>query len=293
LISGTSALIQHDGWTWEEMTLSAPIGMHVRWPNMVPVLQWDTEKSSRDQRKDRDEALKALQKVFDDARAYQTARRAATGDGTLSQPIDVRWEAMLPVLDGNLPIIVHADRADQIQAAVALATREKVRLIVLGGYDAPQCARLLKKHKVPVILAGTLQLPKHRDDAYDAAYTLPERLRSAGVEYCIGMGGRDDSNMRNLPYHAAMAVGFGLSQDEALRAITIYAARILGVDDRVGSIEVGKDATLIVTDGDILETATHVEAAFIQGRPVDLSNRHKRLWHKYQEKYRRQEAESK
>ena len=291
LISGISALIQHDGWTWEDMTLRAAVGMHVQWPHMSPVLDWHTEKTGKEQLKDRDEALRALQKTFDNARAYAKARRAPAENLRVPQSIDLRWEAMLPVLDGKLPLIVRANRADQIQAAVAFASRENVRLILLGGYDAESCARLLKKHKVPVIIAGTLRLPQHRDDAYDAAYTLPDRLRRSGVKYCIGMGGRfTDANLRNLPYQAAMAVGFGLPKKEALRAITLYPAQILGAADRVGSLTVGKDATLIVTNGDILETPTKVERAFIQGRPVDLSNRHKRLWNKYQEKYRRLEA---
>ena len=293
LISGTSAFIQHDGWTWEEMTLRAPAAMHVNWPNMAPVLTWHTEKSGKDQLKDRDEALKRLQATMDKARAYAKARLASPDPGRFAPPVDLRWEAMLPVLDGELPVVVQADRADQIQAAVAFATREQVRLIILGGYEAPLCARLLKEHKIPVIAAGTLRLPLHRDDPYDAAYTLPNRLRRAGVEFCIGMAGRfADANLRNLPYNAAMAVGFGLPAEEALRAITIYPARILGVDDRVGSLATGKDATLLVADGDILETATKVEMAFIQGRPVDLSDRHKRLWKKYHEKYRRLEAEA-
>jgi imidazolonepropionase-like amidohydrolase len=288
LISGTSALIQHDGWTWEDMTLRSPVGMHVQWPQMAPVLHWHTEKTGKEQLEERDKTLQQLQQTFDDARAYAKARNTPKESLPVPQPIDLRWEAMHPVLDGKLPLIVRADRADQIQAAVAFASRENVRLIILGGQDAEVCVRLLKKHKVPVIIAGTLRLPHNRDDAYDAAYTLPERLRRAGVKYCIGMGGRfSDSNMRNLPYNAAMSVGFGLSQHEALRAITLYPAEILDVSDRVGSLTVGKDATLFVTDGDILETSTQVEMAFIQGRQVDLSNRHKRLWNKYQEKYRR------
>ena len=284
LISGTSAIIQHDGWSWEEMTLKAPVAMHVQWPNMAPVLHWHTEKTAKEQLKERDKALQQLQQTFDNARAYAKARNTPPEP----QPIDLRWEAMLPVLNRELPLIVRANRADQIRAAVAFASRENIRLIISEGFDAELCAPLLKKHKVPVILGGTLRLPLNRDDGYDAAYTLPERLRSAGVKFCIGMGGRfSDSNLRNLPYNAAMAVGFGLPQDEALRAITLYPAEILGVSDRVGSLTVGKDATLFVTNGDILETPTQVEQAFIQGRPVDLSNRHKRLRNKYQEKYRR------
>ncbi|MHC4404830.1 MAG: amidohydrolase family protein [Planctomycetota bacterium] len=139
-----------------------------------------------------------------------------------------------------------------------------------------------------MIVSTVHRLPRRRSDPYDAVYSLPERLRAAGVEFCIAA--KSTSNARNLPYEAAMAVGFGLPPDEALKAITLYPARILGVDERVGSLEVGKDATLIVTDGDPLETPTQVEAAFIQGRRLDLSDRHKRLWQKYREKYRRLEA---
>ncbi len=130
----------------------------------------------------------------------------------------------------------------------------------------------------------------YKFEGYDAPFSLPARLRAGGVRFCIASGGRSASNARNLPYHAAMAAAFGLPREEALKAVTIYPAQILGIDRRVGSLEVGKDATLIITDGDPLETSTHVTAAYIQGRRVGLSDRHKRLWQKYREKYRRLEA---
>ena len=157
--------------------------------------------------------------------------------------------------------------------------------MILGGYDAEVCAELLKQHDIPVIVDGVYRLPVRRNEAYDEAYTLPERLRMAGVTYCIAGGSRRSaSNVRNLPYHAATAAAYGLPHDEALKAITLYPARICGLADRVGSLEVGKDATLIITDGDILETPTHVETAFVQGRQLDLSDRHKRLYQKYQQR---------
>jgi imidazolonepropionase-like amidohydrolase len=289
LISGTSAVVRLDGWTWEEMRLKAPVGMHVDWPRMSPAADWKKGEPSppdEGQIKTRDEALALLERTFADARAYQKARAAGEAPAG-HHAIDSHWEAMLPVLEGELPLVVAADRVQQIQAAVAFAQREKVKLILYGGYDAPHCAALLKEHRVPVIVSTVHRLPHRRDDPYDAAYTLPERLRAAGVRFAIAS--KNTSNARNLPYEAAMAAGYGLPPDEALKAITLYPAQILGVADRVGSLEVGKDATLIVTDGDVLATPTHVEAAFIQGRRVDLDNRHKRLWRKYQEKYRRLE----
>jgi imidazolonepropionase-like amidohydrolase len=139
---------------------------------------------------------------------------------------------------------------------------------------------------VPVIIPRVYRLPLRRDDDYDAPFTLPERLREAGIKFCIS-GGLELGNERNLPYHAATAAAYGLPADEALKAVTLYPAEILGIGDRLGSLAKGKDATLIVTDGDVLEIASHVEHAYVQGRRVDLTDRQKLLYEKYQEKYRR------
>ncbi len=201
------------------------------------------------------------------------------------QPFDLRLEAMVDVVNGKLPIMVRADLAAEIQSAVAFAVEQNVKLIILGGYDAELCADLLKKHDVPVIISAIYRLPQRTDDDYDASYTQAVRLQKAGVKYCISGTDRSETwNTRILPYHAATAVAYGLDQDEAIRAITLYPAQILGVDDRVGSLEVGKDATLIVTDGTPLDVTTNVERAFIQGRNVDLSSKHLRLYEKYEQR---------
>ena len=285
LVSGRSAVMQMDGWTWEDATLRDDIALHMTWPDMMPVYAWLAEKSPKEQMEARDKQLDELRQTFANAEAYRKARQAAGS----RQPVDARWESLLPVLAGKLPVIIHADEAQGIQAAVAFCERHKLKMILYGGYDAEHCAALLKKHNIPVIVAGVQRLPMRRAEEYDAPYTLPERLRKAGLKFCISVSGRfGASNVRNLPYNAGMAVAFGLPHDEALKSITLYPAEILGVADRVGSLDAGKDATLIVTDGDPLETATQVEAAFIQGRAVDLNDRHKRLWKKYEEKYRRQ-----
>lgn len=287
LLSGTSAIIQLDGWTWEEMTLKAPVGLHVEWPRMEPASDWWVEESADEQNSERDESLAALDEAIDHARAYALARSAAD-----STPIDARWEAMQPVLTGDLPLIVRANELQQIQAAVAFADRHKLRLIIYGGYDVPHCAELIKEHNVPVIVAGVHRLPRRRGDDYDAAYTLPERLRQLEIPYCIAGTGRfNASNSRNLPFQAATAVAYGLPHDEALRAITLYPAQILGVEEHIGSLEIDKDATLIVTDGDPLEATTNILDAYIQGRHVDLSNRQTRLWEKYRERIRRSERD--
>jgi imidazolonepropionase-like amidohydrolase len=284
LISGQSAVLQLDGWTWEDLALRTGVGMHVNWPRMSPSIDWDTDKSAKEQLEARDKQLVQLRKTFDDARAYEKARKANPDQHS----IDMRWEAMLPVLHGKRPMIVDADDIQQIQAAVAFAEQQGVMLIIYGGYDAPRCTDLLKKHKVPVILGGVYRLPMRRSEPYDTPFTTPARLHKAGIQFCISGSGRfGASNVRNLPYHAAMAAAFGLPRDVALQSITSSPAKILGVGNRVGTLQRGRDATFIITDGDPLETTTQVEAAYVQGRAVDLNNRHRRLWKKYEEKYRR------
>ncbi len=292
LISGMSACMMLDGWTWEDMCLQPAIGMHIRWPRMEPVEAWWIEESASEQISQRDKALSAIRQAFADARAYRAAK-IACADGKGPQPDhDARWDAMIPVLEGKLRAFIYADDLQQIQAALAFAEQEGIKPVLVGGYDTGACIPLLKKHDVPVILGGVYRLPERRHDAYDSAFTLPERLRAAGVPFCIGgeMGGSSGSqpsNVRNLPYHAGTAAAHGLPADEALKAITLYPAQLLGVDDRIGSLEPGKDATLIVTDGDILEIPTQVTAAYVQGRAPSMMDRHKRLWEKYKEKYRR------
>jgi imidazolonepropionase-like amidohydrolase len=262
------------------MTLKAPVGMHVDWPGLRPIAAGRQQRQGDQSGPRQDDPLQPLDELFDQVDQYRRGRDAAA--------VDVRLEAMLPVVDGSLPLIVTADSQRQIESAVEFAARRKLRLILFGGYDAEACAPLLRAHDVPVIVPAVYRLPERRSDDFDAPYTLPERLRAAGVRFCIsGVDRFAASNLRNLPYHAATAVAYGLPADEALKAITLYPAQILGVADRVGSLTPGKDATLILTDGDPLETATRVEAAFIQGRRVDLSDRHQQLWQKYRVKYDR------
>jgi imidazolonepropionase-like amidohydrolase len=257
------------------------------WPRVGRARGRRVEQPEEEQSRQRDTQLKALEQAFADARAYLAARNATAAAGHKAE-VDARWEAMVPLLEGKVPLIVAADEVRQIQAAVAFAAREKVKLIVFGGYDAPLCAALLKQHDVPVIVNGVHRLPLRPDAPYDEPFTVPNRLREAGLRYCITLSHRfGGSDVRNLPYHAATAAAHGLPPEEALKAITLYTAQILGVADRVGSLEGGKDATLIVASGDILEPATRVEMAYVQGRQVDLTSKHTQLWQKYREKYHR------
>ncbi len=296
-IVGRSAAMVLDGWTWEDMCLKPDVGLHIQWPQMAPLDAWWIEQTGAAQMQDRDKALKAIRAAFDAARAYQTARAAHAVGTSVAPEFDARWEAMIPVLDGKFPVFVAAEDAAQIQTALAFAEQERLRVVIVGGYDAPECVELLKKHNVPVIVGGVHRLPRRRADAYDAPFTVPARLQAAGVPFCIagvigGSSGSSPANVRNLPHHAGTAAAYGLPPEEALKSVTLYPAQILGIAERVGSLEPGKDATLIVTSGDPLEIPTLVTAAYVQGRAVDLNDRHKRLWEKYREKYRRQDVKN-
>ncbi|MFQ6112927.1 MAG: amidohydrolase family protein [bacterium] len=289
LISGTSALIMLDGWTWEALTLKAPIGLHVRWPAMGVSRSPFVTKSKEEQLKERDKNLQKIRDAFAEARAYLRAKEAEAKEGVPYHDTDLRWEAMIPVLKKEIPVFVHANEIRQIQAAMDWASEEDIKMVLVGGQDAWRVADLLKEKNVPVIVGGTHRLPMRRWEAYDTPFTLPLKLYEAGVTFCIATQGGSfgAAHERNLPYQAAMAAAYGLPKEEALKAVTLYPAQILGVAGQVGSLEVGKDATLIVTDGDPLEITTNVEWEFIQGRKIDLSSRHTQLYQKYKTKYQR------
>jgi imidazolonepropionase-like amidohydrolase len=278
LVAGRSAVIQLDGWTWEDMALVPDAALHIEWPLPARPARRGGSDSAATPSPDR---VEQLRQMLADARAYAKSKAANP-----AFPRDARWESLQDVLVGKLPVIFHADEARQIRAAIAFAEQEKLRPIIAGGYDALACAELLKKHDVPVIVGGVYRLPRRRGDDYDGPFTLPARLHEAGIRFCISSQDRHGaSSIRNLPYHAATAVAYGLDSDTALKAITLAPAQILGVGDKVGSLEVGKHATLFVATGDPLDTPTQVEMAWITGRKVELNDRHKRLYRKYEQKY--------
>jgi len=285
IISGQSAVLRMDGWTPEEMAVRASAALHLRWPDLTINRDPRAPKSMEDQQKDIDEAQKKLRDAFQIARSYWQARKTAGPDFKS----DLRWEAIMPLFEGKLPLFVHAEKLAQIEAALAWAKEAQLKIVLVGGNDAWQMAARLKETDTPVIIALTTALPLRRDDPYDSAFGNAARLHEAGVRFCIARNGRDSEgpHERGLPYEAAMAASFGLPKEEALKAVTLYPAQILGVADQLGSLEAGKAATLLVTNGDPLDFPTQIEAAYIDGRKIDLSNRQTRLRDKYQEKYRR------
>jgi len=282
-VMGTSALIHLHGWTHEDMTLRAPVGLHVQWPNMTPVRSWFEQRTDEEQAKARDEAIAVIRDAFQDARAYWTARDAQGKPGAGIAERDVRWDAMRAALRGEIPVFIHADHLNQLRAALDWADEVGLkRLVIVGGYDSWRIADELKSRDIPVIVAGVLAMPTRRHEPYDEAYAVAGKLHAAGVSYCIADDGRGGvHNARNLPHHAAMAVAFGLPEEEAIKSVTIHPARILGAGDRVGSIEVGKLADLQVTDGDALLPSTQCLQILIGGRVVPMESRQTRLFQKY------------
>jgi len=201
---------------------------------------------------------------------------------------DPRLEALLPVLSGDVPLFVHADTLAQIEGALDwLEEKGLGGAVLVTGYDAARAAERLAAAGVPVILDTVHRVPIRAWEPYDAAFTAAARLHRAGVRFAIasGGGGADSENARNLPFEAATAAAFGLPREVALEAVTLRAAEILGVADRLGSLEAGKEASFFVADGDPLEIRTAIESVWIAGREVDRSEDHQwRLYRRYSER---------
>ncbi len=281
VVSGQSGLLALDGWTTEQMVEKKSIALHVFWPSAnldtTPKeksrnpAKW---KSLEDQDKDRAEKLRELDDFFAEARAYAKAKAGAKGF-----QIVPAWEAMLPVVRGEIPVTIHADEVRQIRAAISWATTNGVKMILADALDAWRVADLLATNKIPVIFNHVFTQPLRSEDNFDAHFRAASVLTKAGVKVAFSGGGA--ALVKNMPYAAAQAVAFGLPADEALKGITLYPAQIAGVAARLGSIETGKDATLFVTDGDILDVRSNVKRMWIGGKEVSLETRHTRLYEKY------------
>jgi len=279
LVSGRSSLVRLDGWTWEDMAIDDTAGLVVSWPRTEPINSRWMRRSAAEQRKEIAEDLKRVEQVFDDAAAYLVARENDPAVKT-----DLRYEAMAPALRGEQPIYVRASSMGQIESAVGWALRRGLRIVIVGGHQADRVAPLLARHDIPVILGGLHRLPARRHSAFDEPFTVPLRLHEAGVRFCIASGA-GAAHERNLNHVAATAAAYGLPKEAALAAVTRSAAEILGLTSH-GTLEAGKAATFIITDGDPLEITTNTLEAFIDGRRIDLGSRHKALYEKYREKYR-------
>lgn len=279
-ITGRAAVIRMDGWTWEDMAIETDAGIVLNWPSVRPSNAWWVTTPREEQIANARRNITAIDEFFTASQSYLDARAADPGI-----PTDIRFEAMGRTLRGETPIYIRANELEQIETAVEWAHGRGLRVVIVGGRDAEQCADLLKRADVGVIIDGVHRLPGRRDHVYDEPFTLPARLEAAGVRWCLASG-EETAHERNLPHNAGTAAAYGLNPEAAIRSITLSAAELLGVGDRLGSIELGKAATLIVTDGNPLEVTTVVWDAYIDGRRVNLTDKQKVLTEKYLERYR-------
>lgn len=286
LISGMSSALSLEGWSWEEMSMESAAALNVNWPNPNPrrfrgfpgFFQQQEDPPSYT------EQVQQLKDFFAEARAYRDA--VAAGEELRS---DSRYAAMIPALDGDIPVVVAADGAAQINDAITWAEDEGLRIVIRGGRDAIHVADRLVAAEIPVILTSTMAAPSRAYEGYDGAYSMPAQLHEAGVKFAIS-GGSGALYSNRLPYEAGVAVAFGLPEEEAIKAVTINAAEFMGIADRVGSLEPGKQATLLITTGTPLDMTSDIEQAYIQGREIDMMDIQKWFFEKYMTKvlqYRR------
>ncbi len=289
-VSGQAALIHTDGWTWEEMEINRSTAMHLIFPTLgnrggrgggapdssiLEAFGITPAGGFTQQKRNYEQQVAKLTEFFDNARRYQKARIANLPGFTR----DLKFEAMIPVLEGKLPVAVSASRASCIHDALVFAEKQNIKIVLLQPRELAKVAAEVKAKNVPVILGRVLALPDSEDDSYDEAFTLPLEAYKAGVKFAFGTF--NNEFIRNIPYQAATAVAFGLPYEEALKAVTINPAQIWGQGDKLGSIDKGKVADLIVTDGDPLEIQTQVKHLFIKGKEVSLANKQTRLYEKY------------
>ncbi|MBU1148494.1 amidohydrolase family protein, partial [Patescibacteria group bacterium] len=274
-ISGRSCIVNLDGWTIEDALIKDLNALHIYWPSQYINTSPNVDDTPEKQIDRNIEKCHNIYHIFEQAEAYFLAKKA----GKISE-IDQRLEAIIPAFEGKLPLFIHADTYRQIEQAITFTQKHKLRMVLVGGQDTPKMTEILRQNSIPVILGRTQALPNREDENYDQAYSLAAKLYADSVQFCFSNSSY--TGTRNLPFQAAQAVAFGIPKEIALRSVTLSTAEILGIDDILGSLEIGKKATIVVSKGDILDHRTHqVERVFIDGRIVDLDNKQKELFKKY------------
>ena len=289
-ISGQSSVMMLDGWTWEQATLKHPSGLHINWPSMRINYGANVKKSEKQQKEEIQKSIRDLDHMVRDVRAYFQRIKQRSRIAGERQKSDLRLESMIPFVVEKKKIFIHADEARQIKSAVEWAKKNDLKIIIVGGSDSWRLTDLLVKNNIPVVIDQVEKIPTRRFEPIHLPYKLPFLLKQAGVQFCLNtiIGYPHDGNIRNLPNEAMRAAAYGLDKSEALRSITLSTAEILGVDDMIGSLDIGKDATFFISETPPMEMNPKILMAFIQGKEVDLNNHQKMLYKKYQEKYRRQ-----
>ncbi len=284
LIAGQASAFNLAGWTMDEMQINRSVAMVVNWPT-IQTSTFDfasfsvKEKPYADVKKEYDKSVNALSDWLDRARHYAQAKEK--GSPALYER-DLKLEALVPVVEGRLPVLVIADQERDIRNAVDFCTRQNLKLILGSGAEAWKVKDLLKDKKIPVVLAPTNRLPEQEDTPYDKPYTEPSELFAAGIPFAFSSFGTAFS--RRLPQYAGTAVAYGLPHDEALKAVMLNAAQMFGLTDQLGTLEPGKLANIIVTNGDPLELQTQVRYLFIKGQLTSTDNKHRDLYDQYRKR---------
>jgi len=279
LIPGRSGLIQLWGGTPPEMVIKSPVAMHVE----LPAISRGGFRRQAGPREEGSRQLEEVKELLHQARFYEKRKIAASKNKILALPdFDEKLEALLPVIHGELPLIISVHSAADIRAAIKFLQEEKLKGIFYGVSQGWMVAKEIAQANIPVIFGSLHDLPPSWEDGYDALYRNPGVLRQAGVK--IAFSSSSASLAKELPYHAAKAAAFGLDKREALKAVTIYPAEILGVADLMGSLEKGKLANIVLAEGDILELRTVIRHVFIQGQEIDLSSAYTEFLEKYRKR---------
>ncbi len=269
LVAGQASLVQLAGWTAPDMVLDYELGLRVRWPT-------DSDDSKRKKQ------IQELETLLEQAREYHAllgATQAAKRPGPIGDP---RLDALAPYLDRKRPVLIEAHSRQAIVEAIEFAKNQKLTPIITGGTNAWKVAKQLKTRDIAVIVGPVMRAPIQSWDPSDAPYANPGRLYEAGVRFCIRSD--NSANSRNAPFEAAMAVAFGLPEDEALKSVTLGAAQVLGIDKQVGSLEVGKRANLVILDGSPLQITSQVKGIFVAGRPFRPVSRQTRFYNRYRKR---------
>ncbi len=281
ILGGQASAINLAGWTINDMLIKKSVAMVLDWPQ-IQTQSFDFATFSRktkpfpEAKQERDKQVDELADWLDNARHYA---QAWGHGGPAEYRRDLKLEALVPVIRGELPVLVFANRARDIRNAVEFCDKQKVKMILAGGAEAYKVKELLRSKSIPVILQPTLTAPLDEDEPYDRSLSQPAELVDARVK--IAFGSFDNSFARRLGQQAANAVAYGLPYDEALKAVTLYPAQIFGLADQIGTLEPGKIANVIVTNGDPLELTTDVRYLFIKGQLTSTDNKHKALYEKY------------
>ena len=279
VVSGSSGVVHFDGWNWEDAAMVMVDGIHLNWPSTHHRHRSDG-KVDIQRRKTYDQQKHEIERFFGEAQAYAAAPRGSV--------TDVRHEGMRGLFDGSLCLYVHTNDARAITEAVHFKRDLGIeRMAIVGGYDAYLVADLLRENDVAVMLQSVHSLPRFADDDVDLPFKLPKLLMDEGLTVALQVDKRmTEMNSRNLPFYAGTARTYGLTEEQAIQALTRNPARILGIDDQVGTLERGKVATMFLSEGDALDMRTNsLTQAWIEGRDIDLDNRQRQLYRKFQTKY--------